>query len=51
MIYSLAILFFYSLLSIPAKGLLITHSMVNILQKFGYGVQVKRKEKYLYNVM
>ena len=42
--------FLPSFLSIYAiYRLLITHSVVDIWQKFVYGLRVKRKEKYLYN--
>ena len=38
--YSLSIDFF--------NQLLITHSIIDIWQNFGYGLRVRRKEKYLY---
>ena len=47
--YSLATLFFFiHSLVYELKGLLIKHSIADIWQKFGYGLQVKQKEKYLY---
>ena len=39
--------FFQPLLSIWALELLTTHSIVEIWQNFGYGLRVRRKEKYL----
>ena len=40
--------FFQPLLSTWATELLMTHPIVDIWQNFGYGLRVKRREKYLY---
>ena len=46
--FSSAILFFQPLLSIWATGLSITQATLDIWQNLGYGLWVKRKEKYLH---